>query len=107
MRMLPEGLETWKCRLAKGSIGCRYGDASSPIFPGGGERAQFHQGCREVQRLAALADPRDQAARGRVGRRPVSAGTTPGPADRTRRTHVAAAQAMLRKRSRGAFARVG
>src|SRR5262245_3295908 len=42
-----------QCQLAKSLIEFRYGNASGQIFPGDGQRAQFHQGCGDVQRDAA------------------------------------------------------
>src|SRR5258705_13877016 len=59
----------------------------------------------EKSNVAAVADSGHQAARGRAGRRPISARAAPSTADRARPTYVSPAQAMLRERPRREVAR--
>src|SRR5712691_8141907 len=80
--MCRAGATQGQCRLANGSIQSCYGNASGQIFPRHGQRAEFHQSGGDVQRDAAVADPCDQAARGRARRGLVPARTSPCSVDR-------------------------
>ncbi len=95
-----------RCRLAwpPAEIGADdHGNAPGAIFPRGGAHAELHEGGRRLQCRAAVADARDQAARGRTRRRPVSPRAA-GAIDRAWPAHAAAAAAMLRGGKRCAIA---